>query len=263
MTKILIPFNCNIRRNWVRDCEICTQDKRINTTRITAKLIHISEWDLGPEKLKKIDLLPVLQPNGVYENIITAKDVFPRYAFAYPVSNPTAVNTAKNIADMISRHAYLPRLIITDNGSVFVSQLIHEVAEILGRNLKHAITKHAQTFGVLERAHSIIQTSVNMASGEHRKQSHKYLPITILKYNTTYHSSIDCEPKRVLLGRVRHEIFDHKIGLQFDPNIPPTTDFAEEIFRRTIILYDKTKKKAMRSYNKYNRFYDKKQQLNL
>ena len=30
-----------------------------------------------------------------YENIVRAIDVFSRYAFAYPVSNPTAVNTAK------------------------------------------------------------------------------------------------------------------------------------------------------------------------
>ena len=86
-----------------------------------------------------------------YDNIITALDVFSRYAFAYPVSNPTAVNTAKVIMDIMTRHAYLPSLIITDKGSVFVSQVIHEVAEILGINLKHATTKHAQTVGVLER----------------------------------------------------------------------------------------------------------------
>ena len=47
----------------------------------------------------KIDLLPELPPNGGYEKIITAKDVFLRYALAYPASNPTAVNTAKVIID--------------------------------------------------------------------------------------------------------------------------------------------------------------------
>ena len=97
----------------------------------------------------QIDLLPELPPSGGYENIITAIDLFSRYAFAYPVSNPTAVNTAKVIIDIITRHAYLRSLIITDKGSVFVSQVIHEVAEILGINLKHATTKHAQTIGVL------------------------------------------------------------------------------------------------------------------
>ena len=144
-----------------------------------------------------------------YENISTAIDVFSRYAFAYPVSHPTAVNTAKVIIDIMKRHAYLPTLNITDRGSVFVSQVIHEIAEILGINLKHATSKHAQTIGVPERAHATIKISLKMASGEYRRQWHNYLPIAILKYNTTYHSSIDCEPSRVFHGRVPHNILDH------------------------------------------------------
>ena len=86
----------------------------------------------------QIDILPELSPSGGYENIITAIDVFARYAFAYTVSNPTAVNSAKVIIDIMTRHAYLPTIIITDKGSVFVSQVINEVAEILGKNLKYA-----------------------------------------------------------------------------------------------------------------------------
>ena len=143
--KYYFPSIAPYVRKWVRDCEIYIHDKRINNTRITPELIHIPEWDLGPEDLMQIELLPELPPSGGYENIITAIDVFSRYAFAYPVSNPTAVNTAKVIIDIMRRHAYLPNLIKTDKGSVFVSQVIHEVAEILGINLKHATTKHAQT----------------------------------------------------------------------------------------------------------------------
>ena len=170
----------------------------------------------------QIDLLPELPPGGGYENIITAKDIFSRYAFACPVSNPTAVKTAKVKIDITTRHAYLLTLTITDKGSVFVSQVINEVAEILGINLKYATTKHPQTIGVLERAHATIKTSLKMASNEYRKQWHKYLPIAILKYNTTYHSSIDREPSGVFHGRVPHNILDHKLGLRFNPNIAPT-----------------------------------------
>ena len=254
--KYYFPSIATYVRNWVRDCEICNQDKRINNTRITPEIIHIPEWDPGPEDLMQIDLLPELPPSGGYENIITAIEVFSRYAFAYPVSNPTAVNTAKVI--IMTRHAYLPTLIITDKGSVFVSQVIHEVAEILGINLKQATTKRAQTIGVLERAHATIRTSLKMASGEYTKQWHKYLHIATLNYNTTYHSSIDCEPSRVFHGRVPQNILDHKLGLRFNPNITPTTDIAEELLRRTKILYDKTKKNVMQTYIKYKKYYDKK-----
>ena len=101
-----------------------------------------------------------LPPSGCYENIITAIDVFSRYAFAYPVSKPTAVNIAKVMIDIMTRHANLPTLIMKDKGSIFVSHVIHEVAELLSINLKHATTKHAQTIGVLERAHATIKTSL-------------------------------------------------------------------------------------------------------
>ena len=99
----------------------------------------------------QIDLLPKLPPSGSSEIVITAIDEFSRYAFAYPVSNPTAVNTAKVIIDIMTRHAYLPTLLKTDKTSVFVSQVIHEITEIPGINLKHATTTHEQTIGVLKR----------------------------------------------------------------------------------------------------------------
>ena len=184
--KYYFPSMPTCVRNWVRDCETCIQDKRMKNTRITPELIHIPEWDFGPEDLRQIDLLPEIPPSGGYEKFITALDVFSRYAFAYPVSNPTAVNTPKVIIDIMTRHAHLPTLIITNKGSVFVSQVKHEVAEILGISLNHATTKHAQTIGVLERAHASIKISLKMTSNECMEQWHKYLPIAILNYNTTY-----------------------------------------------------------------------------
>ena len=107
-----------------------------------------------------IDLLPELPPSGGYENLITATNVFPKFAFAYPVSNPTAVNTAKKIIDIMTRHSYLSTLYITDKRSVFVSQIILGVAQMLSIYLKHATTTHAQTNEVLQRAHATIKTSL-------------------------------------------------------------------------------------------------------
>ena len=62
--KYYFPSIATYVRNWVRDCGICIQDKRINKTRITPELIHIPEWDLGPQDFMQIDLLPELPPSG-------------------------------------------------------------------------------------------------------------------------------------------------------------------------------------------------------
>ena len=97
-----------------------------------------------------------------------------------------------------------------------------------------------------------------MASGEYTKQSHKYLRIAILNYNMTYQSSIDYEPSRVFHGSVPHNILDDKLELLFNPNIALSTEFAGELFRRTKLQYDTTKKNVKQSYIKYKRYYDKK-----
>ena len=63
--KYYFPSIATYVRNWVRDCEICIHDKRIKSTRITPEILHIPDWDLGPEDLMQIDLLPELPPSGV------------------------------------------------------------------------------------------------------------------------------------------------------------------------------------------------------
>ena len=58
----------------------------------------------------------------------------------------------------MTRHAYLPTLLIAVKGSDFVSQVIHEVNEIQSMNLKHASTEQAQTIDVLKRVLATIKT---------------------------------------------------------------------------------------------------------
>ena len=158
----------------------------------------------------------------------------------------------------MTRHAYLPTTLITDKGTAFTSRLVDEVAKILGIQIKCATTKHPQTIGKLERTHASLKCNLKMASGEYRRQWHKYLPLAVLNYNTTYHSSIGCEPSRIFHGRIPYNILDHRLGLNPNTKILRTTDFAEELQRRTQILIDRTKKNIMQSYLKYKEYYDRK-----
>ena len=97
-----------------------------------------------------------------------------------------------------------------------------------------------------------------MASGEYRRQWHKYLPLAVLNYNTTYHPSIGCEPSKIFHGRIQFNVLDHKLGNIPNKNFLPTTEFAEEVQQRTQILIDQTKMNTMQSYLKYKVYYDRK-----
>ena len=234
------------------------QRQRVPNNTITPELLNLPEWDLGPEDAMQIDLLPNLPTSGGYQTVMTAIDIFSRYLFAYPLIEATATNVAKVIIDIMTKHSYLPTTLITDKGSAFTSTIIAEITQILGITLKCATTKHPQTIGKLERTHASLKTNLKMASGEYRRQWHKYLPLAVLNYNTTYHSSIGCEPSKVFHGRIPFNVLDHKLGNNPNKNFMPTTDFAEEVQQRTQILLDQTKKNIMQSYLKYKDYYDRK-----
>ena len=163
----------------------------------------------------------------------------------------------------MTKHTYLPTTLITDKRSAFTSKLVAEIAQILGIQIRCATTKHPQTKGKLERTHASLKTNLKMASGEYRRQWHKYIPLAVLNYNTSYHSTLGCEPSRIFHGRIPYNILDHKLGLNPNPTILPTTDFAEEFQRRTQILLDNTKKNIMQSYLKYKEYYDRKAKASL
>ena len=84
----------------------------------------------------------------------------------------------------MTKHAYLPTTLITDEGTAFTSTIIAEIRQILGIILKCATTKHPQTIGKLERTHASIKTNLKMARGEYRPKWHKYLPLAVLNHNT-------------------------------------------------------------------------------
>ena len=243
---------------WVQGCEYCIKDKRNPNPSITPELLILSEWDIGPEDAMQIDLLPNLPPSGGYENIITAMDVFSRYLFAYPVTDASATNTAKVIIVIMTKHTYLPTILFTDKRTAFNSKLVAEIAQILGIQIKCATTKPPQIIGKLERTHASLKTNLKIASGDYRRQWHKYLPLAVLYYNTTYHATLGCELSRTFHGRIPYNILDHKLGLNPIPKVLPTTDFADKFQRHTQILLDSTKKNIMQSYLKYKDYYDRK-----
>ena len=95
-----------------------------------------------------------------------------------------------------------------------MSHVIKEVAGVLGITLKHATTKHAQAIGLLERSHASIKQALKIETRERRSFWHKYINIAVLNYNTSYHTSIGCEPSRVFHGRIPNNVLDLKLGIR-------------------------------------------------
>ena len=160
----------------------------------------------------------------------------------------------------MTKHAYLPTTIISDKGTAITSHVIKEVAGVLGITLKHATTKHAQTIGLLERSHASIKQSLKIETGERRSLWHKYISIAVPNYNTSYYSSIGCEPSRVFHGRIPYNILDLKMGIRPQKIPSPDSEIAQDVLEQTEMIFQDVRRNAMQAYIKYKAYYDKKSQ---
>ena len=256
--KYYFPKMAQLIREWVMSCEQCIRESRVDPSLTRPPLQNPNEHITAPEDAIQIDLVPELPPSGGYENIVTAMDVFSRYLFAYPTANQDAKTIAKILINIMTNHAYLPTTLISDKGTAFTSHVIKEVAGVLGVNLKHAITKDAQTIGLLERSHASIKKALKIETGERRSLWHKYINIAVLNYNTSYHTSIGCEPSRVFHGRIPYNILDLKLGIRPQQQPIPTSQIAQDILEQTEMIYQDVRKNTMQAYIKYKAYYDKK-----
>ena len=218
---------------WVMPFKQCIRESRVNDRLTRPALQNLNEHITTPEDALQIDLVPELPPSGGCENIVTAMHVFSGYFFKYPTSNPNAETIARVIINILTKHAYLTTAIISDKGSVFMSQVFKEVAEVLGITLQHATTKHAQTIGLLERTHSSLKKTLKIETGERRSMR----LIAVSNYNTSYHTSIGCEPSRVFHGRVPNNVLDLKMGIRPQKTPTPNSQIAEDVLRQTEMIF--------------------------
>ena len=240
---------------WVMSCEQCIEESRIDWQISRFPLQNSNQYNTAPEHTKQIYFVPELIHSGSYQNIATAMDVSSSYFFSYPISGRDAKTFAKVIIDIMIKHAHLPRTLISDKGSAFISRTIKEVAGVHGITLKHAKTKHAQMVGVLERPHASVKQAVNIEKGERRCFWHKYVKIAVLNYNKLYHSSIGCEPSTVLDERTPSNILDLERGIHPQEIPTPNSHIAQDFFELTEMIFQDVRKNAMQCHVKYKAYY--------
>ena len=243
--KNYFPKMAQLIREWVMSCEQCIRESRIHLSLTRPTLQKPNEHLTAPEDAMQIHLVPELPPCGGYEKIVTAMDVFSRYLFAYPPSNQHAKTIAEVLINIMIKHAYLPTTLISNKCTAFLSHVSKEVAGVLGITLKHATTKHAQAIGLLERSHASIKQTLKIQTGERRSLWYKDVNIAVLIYNTSYHTSIGCEPSRALHGRNPYNILDLKLEIRPQQQPITTSQIAQDVLDQTEMIHQGVHKNAM------------------
>ena len=74
--KYYYPNLAQLIREWIRLCEQCIRESRIDPSFLRTFLQDPNEYFTAPGDVMQIDLLPGLPPSGCYKKIVRAMDVF-------------------------------------------------------------------------------------------------------------------------------------------------------------------------------------------
>ena len=94
---------------------------------------------------------------------------------------------------IIARHG-CPRVILSDRGTQFDSELWREVWQMLGTRVAMATTHHPQTNGLTERMNRTLISLIRKYVHEYPKRWAEFLPLFEFAYNAQVHSSTKIAP---------------------------------------------------------------------
>ena len=186
---------------YVSECDIC---RRVKADHIkTAGLLQTlptPAWKWEDISMDFITGLPLTA--DAHNSIWVIVDRLTKSAHFIPVhSTYTTGKYAELYIDRIVCLHGIPKTIISDRGSQFVSKFWEHLQEALGTVLIRSSAYHPQTGGQTERINQILEDMLRACVISFSKKWDKSLPLAEFSYNNSYQESIQMAPYEALYGR--------------------------------------------------------------
>lgn len=186
-------------KEWCHTCTTCKRYKGPGK-RSPAPLQKFSVG--APFERLGVDILgPLPQSNRGNRYLLVITDYFTRWPEAVPMPN----QEAKTIADALLVNVFcqhgLPLEIHTDQGRNFESELLKEVASVLGIRRTRTTPMHPQSAGQVERLNRSIKDYLGMFVSQHQKDWDDKVPLFLLAYRSAPHTATKMSPAQLVYGR--------------------------------------------------------------
>ncbi|MCP4474228.1 MAG: transposase family protein, partial [Gammaproteobacteria bacterium] len=155
------------------------------------------------EPMERVGMDVLKLPMSVRGNgyVLVLQDYLTKFLFAYPIPRETAQVIAKTLVNNFFWAFGLPRELLTDRGSAFISDLFQQLEACY--EIKHLFTTscHPQTDGLVERANRTLLNSMAKLLAEYDQGWEDLLGSWLLAYNMSPHSSTLMSPYAAMFGR--------------------------------------------------------------
>ena len=187
-------------RRYCQSCDICQR------TTPKGRVCKVPLGDMPiidtPFERVAVDLVGPIKPvtERGHRYILVLVDYATRYPEAIPLKSIETEVIAEALLDMFSRLG-IPKQILTDRGSQFMSGVMREVSRLLSIQPLATTPYHAMCNGLVERYNGVLKSSLKKMCEERPRDWDRYISPLLFAYRETPQSSTTFSPFELLYGR--------------------------------------------------------------
>ena len=219
---------------FIKKCDSCQRNKLVRKKQLQPMEITTTA-KTSFEKIFLDIVGPLHDTESQNTYILTLQDDLTKFSQAYPLQDHTAETVANIfVCEFICKFG-TPNIIVTDQGSEFMSELFGNVTKLFKIKKFHSTAYHPQTNGALERSHQTLMDYVKHFVNEYQNNWDTWIDFAMLSYNSTPHTVTKHTPYELVFGK--------------KPNLPTTiTSISEPYYTYEDYLSD-LKVKLNNSYH--------------
>lgn len=198
-------------KNYVKACLVCQQIKPTNS-KIAGLLMPLpipsNIWqDISMDFITD---MPIVKGKSVIMVVIDRLSKCAHFSPLIPNFNVSKV-AELFVQDIVKLHG-IPSSIVSDRDRVFTSRFWKELNKLSGTKLNFSSAYHPQSNGQTEVVNRILEMYLRSYCHENHKLWLNLLPWAELWYNSSFQSSLDLTPFRVLYEKEASEIPHYNQG---------------------------------------------------
>jgi len=192
-------LNADVTR-FCRSCDIC--QRTVATGRVT--IVPLGKMPIihTPFDRVAVDVVGPIYPATDRGNryVLTVVDYATRYPEAVPLKNIHAETVAEALVNMFTRVG-VPREILSDQGSQFLSAVMKEMCRLLSLHQLVTTPYHPMCNGLVEQFNGTLKTMLRHMCAKKPRDWDRYLGPLLFAYREVRQDSLGYSPFELLYGR--------------------------------------------------------------
>ena len=234
---------------FIKTCESC-QRKKLVRVKPRAEMIITDTPEFGMEKVACDLIGPLPRTEKQNRFILTIQCVLTKYSVAIPLPNAESTTIASAFAENFICRFGCPRILLSDLGTSFMSNLMSDLAKIFKIKRVNSSCYHPQGNSSCERHHhTLIQYLRHFIEGDNWDT---WIPYSMFSYNSSIHESTGLSPHELIFGtkaQIPSEFTNQKVQKTFHQHL---NELAYKLTNTQALAADRLRAAKQKSKERYD-----------